>query len=250
MNFKKRRLLSRLNHILRTASIPEATGGKLEITDDEVLLDINGSFRRLVIYFSGNLFIYNNLPDGFSIKMTNNTIAITNLLHKNIRQDNIIFRFSGIFSPYKTYIKNISWKKINLTIIDNNRLELIGDSKTKFEDNSLLFLEEPKSNYSPNLIKSGIDDDSIKGLRSKTLYTNGVMAYYHYYPKDKIYMTGARPSKESLPIKRGTESYSKEEIRHIKSNIETNEQKRRKVLEPLKQLNPTKPTKLTKGGKY
>ena len=116
MGLKKRRALSRLNHILRNASIPEATGGKLEITDDEVLLDINGSFRRLVIYFSGNLFIYNNLPDGFSIKMTNNTIAITNLLHKNIRQDKVLFRFSGIFSPYRVYIKNISWKKINLNM--------------------------------------------------------------------------------------------------------------------------------------
>ena len=97
MNLKQIRALSTLTTLLYQGGTPAPTGGNLKITDDSVELDINGNFRRLHIYFTGSIYIYNKLPDGFFIKMTDSVIIITNLLLKNLHNNNIVFFKFALF---------------------------------------------------------------------------------------------------------------------------------------------------------
>ena len=79
MNYKQLKNLARLLSFTFESGLPRATEGTIKIADNNVELDINGSFRRLCIYFTGNMFIYNNLPDGYYINITDSLISINNL---------------------------------------------------------------------------------------------------------------------------------------------------------------------------
>ena len=114
MNLKKRRLISKLVSFTNESNIGLFTGGSLKITDNEVVLMGNSSFRRLSIYFTGNIYIYNNLPDGYSIKMTDSLISISNLLLKNLKNNNILFSYDGDFEISRAYIMTLSGKKLKL----------------------------------------------------------------------------------------------------------------------------------------
>ena len=61
MHLKQRRLIARLVSLIYTGSLPEPTNGTLALSDYEVLLELNGSFKRLKIQFTGNLFLRKTL---------------------------------------------------------------------------------------------------------------------------------------------------------------------------------------------
>ena len=266
MHLKQRRLIARLVSLIYTGSIPEPTNGTLAVSDDEVLLELNGSFKRLKIQFTGNLFIYNKLPDGYSIIVKNNIININNILLNQLPNDNIIFKFDGSFSPTGAQVTTLNGNKIILDISDVNRLDIINYSKTNPEDSSLIFIEGEDEGLDRNeFIKSGIDDDSIKGLYTDVEFADGYTGYYNYHPKEKIYMTGKRQTNQSVPIqstKRGFNvGIQKKALNKILNRIaitgkatglkieETPLKREVKTIEkPVKKQQIVKKT--TKGGKY
>ena len=261
MNYKKRRVVSRLLSFIYESNIPVFTGGTLGITDNQVVLNGNGSFRRLCIYFTGNIYIYNNLPHGYSIKMTNSLISISNLLLKNLKNDNIIFTYDGDFEISMAYIITLGGKKIKLDIKNTNRLELINNSKTNAEDSTLLFLEGQDAPQ-PRLKRKGIDDDSIKGLYAHKPLADGYIGYYNYHPRENIYMTGKTLTNQSKPVGRSS-SYFKLSKNKLNLRKVLNKTLRRGAVsgavsgtvstaKPIKtKITPRKKViKTTKGGKY
>jgi len=268
MNLKQKRLLGQLSGAIYRAAIPEPTKGTIEITDGDVLLDINGGFRGLNIFYVGKFYINNRLPNGYGIKLTKGVISITNLLGKNLPNDNILFAFSGDLKILKAELTTFSGKKIRLANINNNLLELVQYSKTNVEDSTLLFLEEEDNldvlNGSSYTI-SGIDDDSIKGLYTTTPFADGYTGYYNFHPTEKVYMTGERLTNQSVPIgttkhKFNSPSYKKA-LKKIYSKVVRNENiiRKTKGVSLDKQVEKVKPKtmkplikkqRITKGGKY
>ena len=258
MDFKKARGLSKLISFIFTANNPEATQGTLKVGGNNVELHINGGFRRLSISFNGSIYIYNNLPDGYSIKMTDSLIVINNLLLKNLKNNNVLFDYDGKFEILKAYIITLGGKQINLEIEDINRLELINNSKTNFEDDSLLLLELGESIDIP-IIKKGIDDDSIKGLYAHKPLADGYTGDYNYHPTEKVYMTGKYLTGQSkvvgastLPLKFSKNKLNLNKVltRSLKKESITSNQ----IVEKTKQVkaieSKEKEIKTTKGGKY
>lgn len=199
MNYKTQRQLSKLVKTIYTANIPDATKGTLKINDNNLEFEINGGFRRLTFNFNGAIFIYNNLPDGYSIKMTNSIISINNLLFKRLKNNNVLFEYDGSFSIVRATAYSLGGKPINLTIEDNTKAELINNSKTNFEDNTLLLLEESVI-QDISIIKKGIDDDTIKGLTAHKPLSDGYVGSFNYHPKEKIYMSGKILTNQSKPV--------------------------------------------------
>ena len=258
MSLKKILGISKLISFIYNSNTPEATKGILKLTDSNVEIDVNGTFRRLVISFRGSIYIYNNLPDGYSIKMTDSFIAINNLLMKKLKNDNILFNYNGSFEVLKAYIFTVSGKKINLEIEDIDRLELINNSKTNLEDESILFLEEIIKK-DVKLIRKGIDDDSIKGLYAHKPLADGYTGFYNYHPKEKVYMSGKRLTGESKPVGKSIRllksSKSKASItKALNKKIRATESKNYKMKTDQIEVKPLKrkkeEIKTTKGGKY
>ena len=206
MNLKKTRALSKLISFMYTANIPEATEGTLKIGRSNLELDINGGFRRLSIFFNGAIYIYNNLPDGYGIKMNDSSITITNFLLKNLKNNKVLFDYDGDLEVLKANIITIGGKQINLKIDNVNVAEFIDNSKTNFEDNSLLFLEElTPLDVMP--IKKGIGDDSVRGLFAHKPLADGYTGDYNYHPKESVYMTGKTITPQSQPIGKPVSSF-------------------------------------------
>ena len=264
MNLKQIRALSALTTFLYQGGTPAPTDGNLKITDDSVELDINGNFRRLHIYFTGSIYIYNKLPDGFSIKMTDSVIIITNILLKNLHNNNIIFKYNGSFEISRAHIVTIGGETINLEIEDINKLELINDSKTNLEDETLLLLEE-SAVRDIIITKKGIDNDSIRGLYAHKPLADGYTGYYNYHPKENIYMTGKTLTNQSKPVGRIASSFkigkNKLNLRKVLNKTLTRDATRdtgvitkpiKTKITPTKKITPIqkKEIKTTKGGKY
>ena len=261
MNLKQIRALSTLTTLLYQGGTPAPTGGNLKITDDSVELDINGNFRRLHIYFTGSIYIYNKLPDGFFIKMTDSVIIITNLLLKNLHNNNIVFKYDGSFEISRAHIITIGGETINLQIEDINKLELINNSKTNVEDETLLLIHEEVAR-DIIIVKKGIDDDSIKGLYAHKPLPDGYTGSYNYHPKENIYMTGKTLTNQSKPVGRIASSFkvgkNKLSLRKILNKTSKMSVKRgvvsdtRVITKPIKtKITPRKKEiKTTKGGKY
>ena len=261
MNLKIRRALSKLTSFIYQGGIPDPTNGNLKITDDSVELDINGNFRRLHIHFTGSIYIYNTLPDGFSIKMTDSVIIITNLLLKNLHNNNIVFKYDGSFEISRAHIVTIGGGTINLQIEDINKLELINNSKTNVEDETLLLIHEEVAR-DIIIVKKGIDDDSIKGLYAHKPLPDGYTGYYNYHPKEKVYMTGKTLTNQSKPVGRSS-SYFKLSKNKLNLRKILNKTLKRDAVsgavsgtvstaKPIKtKITPRKKViKTTKGGKY
>ena len=206
MNLKQIRALSKLISFTYTANNPEATEGTLEVSGDNVELHTNGGFRRISITYNGAIYIYNNLPDGYSIKMNDNSIIITNFLLKNLKNNKVLFDYNGNLEILRAYITTINGKQINLKINNTILTEVINNNRTNFEDNSLLLLEEiDNSDFMP--VKKGIDDDSIKGLYAHKPLPDGYEGYYNYHPKENIYMSGKYLTDKSKPIGKSASAF-------------------------------------------
>jgi hypothetical protein len=258
MNLKKRRLRAKLLSFIYEANMPVFTDGTLEITDKEVILNGNGSFRRLCIYFTGSIYIHSNLPHGYSIKMTDNVISISNLLLKNLKNDNIIFTYDGDFEISRVYIITIGGKKIKLNIKDIDRLELINNSKTNLEDDTLILAYEEINTKNGITRRKGIDDDSIKGLYTDKPLADGYTGYYNYHPKENIYMTGKTLTNQSKPIGKSASSFRTNKNKLNLTRVLNKTLKRgavsdtRAITKPIKTkiTQRKKEINTTKGGKY
>ena len=202
-----------LNRLIFSSFSVQCDSGEITLQDDECSIDINGSFRTMFIEFKGNVHIINNLPDGYAISFIKNKIYIRNILGRNIKNDNILFRFEYNFEILSAYLYNWEGKRIILKVTDNNKVDNINGNKTNFEDSTLIIgQEEIPLVYQGIAKRNNIDDNSIKGLYAKKPLPNGYIGYYHYYPDEKIYMTGKRPSNTSVPILTG-----KSKAKHIKA---------------------------------
>ena len=258
MNLKQIRALSALTTFLYQGGTPAPTDGNLKITDDSVELDINGNFRRLHIYFTGSIYIYNKLPDGFSIKMTDSVIIITNILLKNLHNNNIIFKYNGSFEISRAHIVTIGGETINLEIEDINKLELINDSKTNLEDETLLLLEESVVR-DIIITKKGIDNDSIRGLYAHKPLADGYTGYYNYHPKENVYMTGKTLTNESKPVGKGKHHLNINRNKLMLNKVLNKTSRQGFISDPISAAKPVKTKvitkkkeeiKTTKGGKY
>ncbi len=204
-NLRQRKAVAKLNTILYAAATKEPTQGNFQCTEGDATFNTNGDFRNLLIKFSGNVYIKNTLPDGYSIKVTKNIITIRNILNKKL-QDDLLFRFEGSFSPSKVIMGTFTGKQIVCNVFDRNLELLIGQSKTKFEDDTIIFRESLDIEELGARASSGtntIDDDSIRGLYTKNPI-NGYTGYYNYHPRERIYMTGKRLTNNSKPIGKNT----------------------------------------------
>ena len=177
----KIKALTQINKLIFEAAFEDPTFGDINITDDEVRISTNGIIRSLIITFRGRLHIYNKLPDGYSIRITNNKIFIHNLLGKKLRQEGLLFNFIGEFDIKRAEVTSFTKNKFVCNINDTNKGSLINYSKTNVEDDTLLFLEEAKvENIIYSLGTNKIDDNSIKGLFAEKPFANGYSGYYNY----------------------------------------------------------------------
>lgn len=235
MTLKKRALLNKLNRIIFGAAIQTPTSGAISIMDNEVHLELSGLFRVLVIHYKGDAFIYNELNDGYGINMSNNKIIITNFMAKGLNPNGIIFRYKGHLNIKNAEIRTFTSTKVILSVSNGYDLDRINTSETKVEDETIIFQHSQQKSRNPGerFTHNKVDDTSIKGLYSETLFGDNYSGYYNYHPKEKIYMTGKRLSNQSTPLG--------EDPRKIKSTVK--KQMLNKVYDKMaKVLVPTKTT--------
>jgi|TARA_R110001583_G_scaffold80388_3_gene215973 hypothetical protein len=201
------RNIIRSNRRLFSSILVQSTDGNLTLQDDECFLSTQGSFKSIFIEFKGNVGIINNLPDGYGISFIKNVIHISNILGRNMKEDNPIFRIKNNFEILSAHIYNWEGRRIELDIIDKNKEDFINFSESNFEDSTLIIGQANIPLVSTNTPKRNtIDDNSVKGLYANNPLPNGYTGYYHYYPDEKVYMTGKYPSNTSAPILIGKSS--------------------------------------------
>ena len=217
--YNKVKNLIKLNKFIFTSALEQCSNGEFILQDDECSVDLNGSFKSMFIKFKGNVSIINNLPDGYRICFIKNNIYIRNILGRNIKNDNVLFRIHNNFKIVSAVVYNWEGKRIVLDVINKNEIDNINESTTNFEDSTLIIGQKEISLVPDiNIQKNIIDDNSIKGLYANKPLANGYTGYYHYYPDEKVYMTGKRPSNTSVPISSGS-AKNKKNIRKVINKI-------------------------------
>ena len=254
--------LIKLNQALYKSIFEEPTYGEIQITDEEVKFVKQGIFRSLKIYYTGRLFIENKLPDGYRIRITSRAIYIYNMLGRDLSED-LLFLYTGDFDIKKAEALTFSGYDFLCDIADVNKQVLISASETKVEDDTLIIAsEEETEKASDSIPTSFIDDDSVKGLYTNIPFKDGYVGYYHYYPKENIYMTGKKLTNESKPIldpKFATKNIkTQRKVAKISRKLAQKQPKirkervtttieRKEIIEPIKKIEEkTKPS----GGKY
>ena len=217
--------LYKLKKLLFSSIFPKCSYGKLIVQDTECRLETDGIIKAIYIKNSDRIDIKNNLPDGYGISFLGNTIFIKNLGGKRIRNDNVLFRFSGFLRP--KLVRIVSWDASSIIAeIDNkNNLTSMGTDETKFEDSTLIIGQDySATRLNTSVKKNYIDDNIIKGLFSNRALPNGHQGYYHYYPNEDAYMTGKRPNNLSTPIFNNKLSKSKnaQKLKKVGLKISTN----------------------------
>ena len=197
---KRTKSLIQLNRLIYNSAFENPTHGEINIVSNEVKFIKSGIFKSLKIFYKGKVFIKNQLPDGYGIRVTGRVIYIYNLLGRDLNDD-LLFTFLGELEIIRAEARTFSGYRFVLSVTDENLYELIGKSKTNVEDDTiLLFPRETSEKESDSITKSEVDDDSIKGLYTDKPIKNGYTGYYNYHPKEKIYMTGKKLTNESKPI--------------------------------------------------
>ena len=197
---RKTKSLIQLNRLIYNSAFENPTHGEINIVSNEVKFIKSGIFKSLKIFYKGKVFIKNQLPDGYGIRVTGRVIYIYNLLGRDLNDD-LLFTFLGELEIIRAEARTFSGYRFVLSVTDENLYELIGKSKTNVEDDTiLLFPRETSEKESDSITKSEVDDDSIKGLYTDKPIKNGYTGYYNYHPKEKIYMTGKKLTNESKPI--------------------------------------------------
>lgn len=221
----KLKVIYKLKKLIFSSVFPKCSYGKLIVQDTECILETDGIIKAIYIKNKGRIDIKNNLPEGYGISFLGNTIFIKNLLGKRIKNDNVLFRFSGVLNP--KLVRIVSWDASSIiTEIDNkNNLLSIGTDETKFEDSTLIIGQDYSATRLTTTVKRDyIDDNVIKGLYSNRALPNGHQGYYHYYPNEDAYMTGKRPDNLSAPIFNNKLSKSKnaQKLKKVGLKISTN----------------------------
>ena len=197
---RKTKSLIQLNRLIYNSAFENPTHGEINIVSNEVKFIKSGIFKSLKIFYKGRVFIKNQLPDGYGIRVTGRVIYIYNLLGRDLNDD-LLFTFLGELEIIRAEARTFSGYRFVLSVTDENLYELIGKSKTNVEDDTiLLFPRETSEKESDSITKSEVDDDSIKGLYTDKPIKNGYTGYYNYHPKEKMYMTGKKLTNESKPI--------------------------------------------------
>ena len=225
MNSIQRNNLVEITKAIFENFLNDPSEANLQCIDNVVTFDCEGAFSMLIIKFTGNVYIYNKLPDGYKIRMGKDKIIIINKFGRLLK-DNILFEFNGTFSPVLAVVYTFGLKNFVANIFDRNKLDLISQSKTKVEDETLLFLEEGQHTRPPIFYTNKIDDDSVKGLYTTKPFEDGYEGYYTYFPNEDVYMTGKRVTNESRPVSRNINKYrsisAKKRLNKVFSKIRKN----------------------------
>ena len=225
MNSIQRNNLVKITKAIFESFVNDPSKANLQCIDNVVTFDCEGAFSMLIIKFTGNVYIYNKLPDGYKIRMGKDKIIIINKFGRLLK-DNILFEFNGTFSPVLAVVYTFGLKNFTANIFDRNKLELISQSKTKVEDETLLFLEEGENTRLPIFYTNKIDDDSVKGLYTTKPFEDGYEGFYTYLPSEDVYMTGKRVTNESRPVSRNINKYNsvsaKKRLNKVYSRISRN----------------------------
>ena len=190
----------KLKRLIFDSVFQNATHGTIKVADNEVLLDTNGSIKMITIQYSGNIYIYNKLPDGYSITANKKTIRIINLVGRNLPESGLLFNFDGDINITKAKAITFNGNRFSLNKEDVNKLSLIDQSKTNLEDDTLLILDEEDTNINPRYNKTMIDDDTIRGSYTNKQFKNGYSGYYNYSPSRKSFATGRELTNNSTAI--------------------------------------------------
>ena len=199
MNFIKRQYLKKLNKLLLDALIDSPTSGSLDILDNGVRLNAKGLVKSILIKYEGVIGINNNLPDGYSIKLNKNTIKIRNIYGRGLLDDGLIFNAEGKFEIKSCNIVCFNGDKFKTSINDVDKEQLIGESNTNFEDDTLI-IEPSFEEEKVTLSRSYIDDDTIIGLYTTIPFEDGYTGYYNYHPREKVSLSGKIPDAYSVPL--------------------------------------------------
>ena len=222
---KKIQAIVKLKRLIYDSVFQNATHGTIKIADNEVLLDTNGVVKIITITYSGHIYIYNKLPDGYSIRVNENIIRIINLIGRNLSESGLLFNFDGDINITKAKVITFNGNRFSLNKEDVNKLSLIDQSKTNLEDDTLLILDEKDTNINPRYNKTMIDDDTIRGLYTNKKFRNGYSGYYNYNPSKKIFSTGKQVTNESVPIGNKVAFAKKVLQRQIKEQTQVSVQK-------------------------
>jgi len=230
MNFVKRQKMKKLKRLLLDGLIGSPTSGSLDIIDNDVILNTQGIVSGLVMRYEGYIGIFNNLPQGYSIKLNKNIIKIRNIGYRTLYNDGLLFSATGDFEIKSCQVKCFNGNKFYATVTDVDKDQLIGRSDTNLEDDTLI-IEPSFAPDRPTAFKSYIDDDTVLGLyTSKPIFENDYTGYYNYSPKNKVFLTGKTPTSDSLPIYKSK----------IQKNSKAHEEK---VNDTLRKLSANSPKK-------
>ena len=157
----------------------------------------DGDLKNIKIFFSGDAKIVSRLPQGYSLYVGDGIIRIRNIMGYPLPPDNVLFTYQSGF-----FIKSVearSWfsKKIRLKVEKYETTQLLSLSETKFEDSTLIFSETKRIKIANFTQRGASKNNIVTGLYTNKPFANGYTGYYHYFPKEKLYMTGKYPSKAS-----------------------------------------------------
>ena len=167
---------------------------KLKIETDEAI-------KVIKVFYKGNAQIISTLLPGYHVHVGKNVIRIVNIMGRPLPKDGIIFRFQPTMSITSIQARNFFSKTMRAQITVEDSASIIGSSDTKFEDNTEILTGVSQiGTFPPNRLRDNLVNDVITGLYTNRTFPNGYSGYYHYYPKERLYMTKAFPSKESVPL--------------------------------------------------
>ena len=177
----------------------------------DAFIELNNPFKMIKIEHSGYSDPVQTDYNGMNIVASRGVIYVINMGRVTL-DNNYLFSFGGIIEDIK-FVKVYPWKSnaIHANITNSNKISknnissddnIIDKDSIKIEDIDLPFTEITNMSRPVN-IKT--DNKVINGL-----YSNGAFyiknkkytGYYHYYKDKKIYMTGEKPSNNSVLIKR------------------------------------------------
>ena len=164
----------------------------------------DGVPKMIEINYSGRLYIYNRLPDGYFISNSSNTIKIINLLGRRINEDGIIFKYLGIFNALSVSVYSFQNSRIKGTIQNDDITASVDKQETNLEDDTTIIGQDGSvARFVPPskpILGKNIDDDTINGLYTTNKFTNGYSGYYNISPSTRTFMTGKKTTASSKPI--------------------------------------------------
>ena len=165
--------------------------------DNEFKIVSDGDLRYIKIYFRGNAIINSRLPEGYSIYVGKGMIRIRNIMGNPLPLDNVLFTYESGFFVRSAEARSWFRKTIRIKVNKYEITQLMSLSETNFEDDTLIFSEVSQTTLQGFIQRGGCNNNIITGLYTNVPFSNGYTGYYHYFQKEKLYMTGKYPNKAS-----------------------------------------------------